>query len=447
MQNPNPSPNPEVREGDPYAALRFRDYRLYTIGWFVAMMGTRIQSVAIGWETYQRTEDALALGLIGLVVAVPTIALALPAGFLADRFERKKLIVLSLAANMLTALGLAAVSLLHGPLVMVYALLFLDAVAGILGRPARSAVVPLLVPKTVFPNAVTWNTSLSQLSSVLGPAIGGLVVATAVSMAYFLAAAGALCFAAIMFFVHIPASTRLMQSASWDGFLAGLRYVRKQNLILTTITLDLFAVLLGGAVYLLPIYAQEILHVGAWGFGILRTAPAWGAMIMAFTMLYLPPIKRAGRVLLLSVAGFGVATIVFGFSTSFWLSFLMLALTGAFDNVSMVIRQTLEQLLTPDEMRGRVSAVTTVFVSASNEIGGLESGTVAHWFGAVFSVVSGGIGTLVVVAATAVASPELRNFGALTDAKPLEEPTKPQVQADDVAALPAGMISAPVGED
>lgn len=447
MQNPSQSPTPVAREGDPYAALRFRNYRLYTIGWFVAMMGTRIQSVAIGWETYQRTNDALALGLVGLVVAIPTIALALPAGFLADRFERKKLIILSLSANMLTALGLAAVSLLDGPMAAVYVLLFFDAVAAILGRPARAAVMPLLVPKAVFPNAVTWNTSLMQLSSVLGPALGGLVVATAVSMAYFLAAAGALCFVVVMVFVQVPASTRLIQSASWDGFLAGLRYVRKQNLILTTITLDLFAVLLGGAVYLLPIYAEDILNVGATGFGILRTAPAWGAMIMAFTMLYLPPIKRAGRVLLLSVAGFGVATIIFGLSTSFWLSFLMLALTGAFDNVSMVIRQTLEQLLTPDEMRGRVSAVTAIFISASNEIGGLESGTVAHWFGAVFSVVSGGIGTLVVVAGTAVASPELREFGALTDAKPLEEDTKPPTADGAAAPLPAGLVSAPVGED
>jgi MFS family permease len=225
----------------------------------------------------------------------------------------------------------------------------------------------------------------------------------------------------------------------WREMLgAGIQFIWKNKILLVMISLDLFAVLLGGAVYLLPIFATDILQVGATGFGWLRAAPAVGAFCMAVALIYLPPMRHAGRNLLLSVAGFGVATIIFGLSTSFWLSFAMLFLTGAFDNISMVIRHTLQQLLTPDPMRGRVSAVTSVFVGASNELGGLESGLVAHWFGPVFSVVSGGIGTILVVLGTAAASPELRAFGALHEAKPLEEedekaaaPSRPAALAPD----------------
>jgi MFS family permease len=221
--------------------------------------------------------------------------------------------------------------------------------------------------------------------------------------------------------LHLSGSApRRVGQASFQSLLAGLKFVSQARLILIVITLDLFAVLLGGAVYLLPIFAQDILKVGATGFGWLQAAPAAGAFCMAICLAYLPPMKRAGRNLLLAVAGFGVATIIFGLSTSFWLSFAMLFLTGLFDNISMVIRHTLMQLLTPDQMRGRVSAVTTIFIGASNELGGLESGVVARWFGPVFSVVSGGIGTIVVVALTALVSPQLRTFGALHEAKPIE---------------------------
>jgi MFS family permease len=211
-------------------------------------------------------------------------------------------------------------------------------------------------------------------------------------------------------------------AASFQTLAAGIRFVFNARILLTMISLDLFAVLLGGAVYLLPIYAEDILNVGATGFGWLRAAPAIGAFVMAILMVYLPPMKRAGLSLLLSVAGFGVATIIFGISESFWLSFVMLGLTGAFDNVSMVVRQTLQQLLTPDHMRGRVSAVTSVFVGASNELGGLESGMVAQWISPVFSVVSGGVGTILVVIATMWASPELRKFGALHETKVIDVP-------------------------
>lgn len=389
------------------------------------MVGTRIQSVAIGWEMYSRTGDALSLGLVGLAQALPTMLLALPAGYLADRFSRVKLNIISLAAMTLTSLSLAVISYRAGSVNLMYLILFLDASAVMLGRPARSALIPQLVPREAFPNAVTWNTSLSQISGVLGPAIGGVIVAFSVPFAYVMAATSSLIFIVFLAIIPIRVSKRPVGAASFTELVAGIRFVWNTRIILTMITLDLFAVLLGGAVYLLPIFAQDILKVGATGFGWLRAAPAVGAFFMALLLIYMPPMKNAGRALLLNVAGFGVATIIFGFSQSFWLSFVMLFLTGAFDNVSMVIRGTLQQLLTPDHMRGRVSAVSSIFVGASNELGGLESGVVAHWLGPVFSVVSGGIGTLLVVLAASYMSPQLRRFGSLTDTPPSEEITTP----------------------
>lgn len=424
-----PTPNPSTGH-DPYAAFRVPNYRFYVLGWFIAMLGTRIQSVAIGWEMYQRTGDALSLGLVGLAQALPTMLLALPAGFLADKFNRPRLVMVSLLAMTATSLSLAWLSYTQGPVTWMYLLLFLDAAAVMIGRPARVALVPQLVPAQVFPNAVTWNTSLMHISSVVGPALGGFIIALNVPLAYTITAASSLLFAGMLTRLRFRADRKEVGAASVRSLLAGIQFVWNTRIILTMISLDLFAVLLGGAVYLLPIYAEDIFHVGATGFGWLRAAPAVGAFCMALLMVYLPPMKRAGRTLLWTVAGFGVATIVFGLSKNYWLAFAMLFLTGAFDNVSMIIRQTLQQLLTPDHMRGRVSAVSSVFVGASNELGGLESGLVAHWFGPVVSVVSGGIGTLLVVAGAALLSPELRAFGALHEARPVdEEPAEEPVPA------------------
>ena len=405
---------------DPYAAFRYAEYRLYIGGWFVAILGTRIQSIAIAWEMYQRTGEALALGLVGLAQALPVMLLAIPAGYLADRFDRRRLVVLSLFSMSLTSLGLALLSYSQGSITLMYIVLVLDASAVTLGRPARTALLPQLVPTQVFPNAVTWNMSLMQIAAVVGPAIGGFVVAINVPLAYMLTAISSISFMVLLMFIHFKPMAAQTGRASVRTVLAGIAFVRENRVILAMITLDMFAVLLGGAVYLLPIYAEDILLVGATGFGWLRAAPAVGAFVMAVSMAYLPPMQRAGRALLFSVAGFGVATIIFGISTSFWLSWVMLFLTGAFDNISMVIRHTLMQLLTPDQMRGRVSAVNSIFVSASNELGGFESGLVAHWFGPVFSVVSGGIGTIIVVSLTAAAAPELLTVGALQDTKPIE---------------------------
>jgi MFS family permease len=390
---------------------------------------------------YQRTGDALALGMVGLAQALPTMAFALPAGYLADKFSRPRLMMVSLGLMTLTSLALAWLSFTQGSVSAMYIFLFLDATAVTLGRPARSALMPQLVPTRVFPNAVMWNTSLMQISAVVGPALGGMVVAVHVPLAYVIAAASSLIYMAMLARLKFVHDAKAVGAATFQTLVAGIRFVFEKRIILVMISLDMFAVLLGGAVYLLPIYAEDILQVGATGFGWLRAAPAVGALVMALLLIYLPPMKRAGRTLLLSVAAFGVATIVFGLSGSFWLSFIMLFFTGAFDNVSMVVRQTLIQLLTPDHMRGRVSAVNSIFIGASNELGGLESGVVAHFFGPVFSVVSGGIGTLLVVGATALASPELRRFGPLTDAVPIDdEPTEP---GRPVRPSPAAHAGAP----
>ncbi len=404
---------------DPYAAFRQSDYRRYLLGWLAALLGTRIQSVAIGWEIYQRTGEALALGMVGLVQALPTILLALPAGYLADRWPRRRLIMLSLAGMTLTSLGLALVSWFQGPILLMYGLLLLDAACVAVGRPARLALLPRLVPRVAFSNAVTWNTSMFQISSVVGPAIGGFVIAAHVPSAYLLAACGSVVFVLLLARMNLASAAEAPGEAGETdrlaNLLAGMRFVRRKRVILAAVSLDMFAVLFGGAVYLLPIFAEDILGVGARGFGWLNAAPAAGAFCMAMLLAHRPPMRQAGRNLLVAVAGFGAATVVFGLSKSFWLSLAMLFLTGALDNISVVVRHTLVQMLTPDRMRGRVSAVNGVFIGISNELGGLESGLVAHWFGPVVSVVSGGLGTIAVVIATAWASPKLRRIGALDE--------------------------------
>lgn len=404
---------------NPYAAFLIPNYRLYVLGWFLSLLGTRIQSLAIGWDMYERTGDALALGLVGLAQAVPAMVLALPAGYLADRFERPKLVLISLLGMTITSLMLALLSYWQGSITMMYMMLALDAAAVMIGRPARVALLPQLVPPNVLPNAVTWNMSLMQISGVLGPALGGFIILWGVPVAYAAAALSSLLFALFILYFDFEPDVKEAKAASFETLVAGIKFVRDARIVLTMITLDLFAVLLGGAVYLLPIYAKDILQVGEIGFSWLRAAPAVGAFVMAMLMVYLPPMKRAGWGLLWSITGFGVATIIFGISTNFWLSCAMLFLTGAFDNISMVVRHTMQQLLTPNEMRGRVSAVTSVFTGASNELGGLESGLVADRFGPVVSVVSGGIGTLVVVAGAAWLSPQLRALGRMEDTEPV----------------------------
>ena len=417
---------------DPYAAFRIPAFRFYAIGFFASLIGAQIQGTAIGWEMYQRTGEPFALGLVGLSIALPTMILSLPAGYLADTFNRRNVVIFSMLGTTLTSLGLAFLSWTRSDVAPMYALLILDAAITVLGYPAKRTLLPQIVPRDIFPNAVTWSLSLMKTGWMVGPALGGLIIQFHIPAAY---VASAAC-TGFFIFILLRLEIRYAEERSEDKppaiqtLLEGFRFLNRNRLLLWLMALDMFAVLLGGAVYLLPIYAQDILQVGSEGFGILRSAPAIGAFFMAISIVHLPPMKRAGRTLLLAVAGFGVATIIFGYSRNFWLSVAMLCLIGAFDNISMVVRHTLVQLITPDRMRGRITAVNGVFVSASNELGGFESGTVAHFFGPVFSVISGGIGTLVVVLTTALASPRLRTYGALDETKTAEEPAKKNA-ADD----------------
>jgi MFS family permease len=406
---------------DPYAALRNRDYRMYCLGWVTSVLGRQIQEVAIGYEIYERTNSKLALAWIGLSQAVPMLGCLIPAGHMADRFDRRKIIMLTQAVWVSCALGLAALSHARGSIPLMYLLLGVSAAAHAVGWPARSSLLPQIVPAPIFNNAVTWNSSFFQVASVAGPALGGFILLRGTTAAYLIDACCAAVFLGTIGMVRVRPMERSREPASLRSLAAGIRFVWRTKIVLAAMTLDLFAVFFGGSVALLPVFRKDILHVGEVEFGWLRAAPAVGAFAAGMVIAHLPPMKKAGRSMLWAVAWFGVATIVFGLSRSFWLSFAMLAITGALDNVSVVVRHTLVQALPPDSMRGRVAAVNGVFIGASNELGGLESGVTAAWLGPVASVVFGGAMTIVVVAAAAWIWPEVRNFGSLKDARPVEE--------------------------
>ena len=416
----------EVTARDPYAALRYTDYRFFLTGRLAASMGSQMIDVAIGWELYERTNRALALGFVGLVQVVPIILLALPAGHLADRFDRKRIALLSLLLLIAGSLALAAISFTVGPIPLIYLTLFIIGVALSFHRPAVAALLPQLVPAEKFANAVTWNSVGWQLASVVGPALGGIIIAWRhhAGIVYIIDAALMMVFVICLTQIRGQQVVRVRKAVTVQSLLGGVRFVWHTKVILAAITLDLFAVLFGGATTLLPVFAKDILHVGAEGFGWLRAAPSIGAVLVAVLLLGRAPMQRAGRSLLVAVAGFGLATIVFGLSRSFPLSLLMLVLAGGLDMISVVVRQTLVQLRTPDEMRGRVSAVNSVFIDTSNELGGFESGASAALLGPVVSVVGGGIVTVLVVSAVAIAWPELRNMRGLVDDLPASNRTE-----------------------
>jgi MFS family permease len=400
---------------DPYAALRFRDFRLLIGATFFAVVGEQMLNVAIGWELYERTNAPLALGLIGLVQVLPVVLLALPAGHIADRFDRKWIVVVTMLLLALCSLGLALLSSVQGSLLLIYTCLLFIGIARSFQSPALNALLSQVVPPEQFTNATTWESSVWQAAAIIGPALGGLIVAArqSATLVYIIDAGILLVLGLMVLLLRPRAVARVEGPATLVSLLAGLRFVWRTRIILAAITLDMFAVLLGGATALLPIFARDILHVGAAGLGELRAAPAVGAVLAALGIAHLPPFRHAGRTLLLVVAGFGLATIMFGLSRSFGLSLAMLGLLGALDNISVVIRGTLLLTRTPDELRGRVNAVHSVFIGVSNELGAFESGLAAALLGAVGAVVGGGIGTILVVLLIALAWPEVRRLGQL----------------------------------
>ncbi|MFO0958297.1 MAG: MFS transporter [Isosphaeraceae bacterium] len=402
---------------DPYAAWRHRNFRFFLCGSVLASIGYEMLSVVVRWELYERTGSALDLGLVGLVQAIPILALALPAGQVADRYSRVGILLMTQSLALAASLGLAAVSYWHAPVGWIYACLGLVGVARGFAFPARWALLPELVPTSATANAVTWRSSGFQIAAVGGPALGGLALAQLgrPDAVYILDAAIAAAVMALLAGIAEVGRNRDASPFSMEGMLAGVRFVGRNDLVLAAITLDMFAVLLGGAVALLPVYARDILDVGPKGLGYLQAAPAVGALAMGLLMTH-RPMKHAGRALLVSVAGFGLATIGFGLARNYPMALAMLALTGACDNISVVIRGTLVQVLTPDDLRGRVSSVNSVFINISNHLGSFESGLTARWFGPVASVVGGGVGTLLVVSAVAWKWPRLRRLGRLDTA-------------------------------
>ncbi|MHC5765413.1 MAG: MFS transporter [Nostoc sp.] len=417
-QNSKPH-NFEVAQHDPFAAFKFRDYRLFTIGRVLLFVGSQMQTVAIGWELYERTNSAIALGGVGLAQVLPMIVLTLIAGDVADRRDRKVTMLLSVMLLALCSLALGVLSYTQGAIFLIYACLVLTGVARAFLKPASDALMWQLIPVSAFTNAATWNSSSFQLAAVIGPALGGFGIALLGSATgvYVLAAIAALLCFILTLAIKQQKVIRSTEPISLQALAAGAKFVWQNQLILAAITLDMFAVLLGGAIALLPIFAKDILHVGPVELGYLQAAHSIGALTMAITLAYLPPLRKAGPALLWSVIGFGIVTIIFGLSRSFWLSMLMLILGGALDSISVVIRHTLVQIRTPDHLRGRVAAINSVFISASNELGGFESGLTAALFGPVISVVGGGIGTIVVVIATAMIWPGIRKLGALQEYK------------------------------
>jgi MFS family permease len=394
---------------DAYRAFRHRDYRFLLAGTFLATIANQMLSVAVGWDLYARTHSALVLGNVGFVQVAPTLLFTLFAGHLADRRDRRLLMVITqiaaFAAALIPLFGGASVSTL-------YTCLFLTATARTFQWPVRGTLLPHAVPADSLDNAIKWNSSFFEVASMSGPAIGGLLIAAFGSSSVYegqaacaLLAAG--CYAALHYRSPRNAESRAL---SLHSMFEGVRFLWSNKLMLSAVSLDLFGVLFGGAVALLPIYAVDILGGGARTLGWLRAAPSVGAVAMAVTQAHLPGIRKPGPVLLWAVTGFGVATIVFGASRNLWISLAALFITGALDNISVVLRQTLVQGKTPDIVRGRVLAATSVFISCSNQIGAVESGWAAAWLGTVPSVVAGGGATILVVAICAAVSPSLRGW-------------------------------------
>ena len=406
---------PVAPKRDPYAVLRIRDFRLLIIGRLLSSLGAEMLTFAIAWELWLRTHSAFALGMVGLVQVAPVIVLSLPGGHVADQYNRRRILVVAQVVVVACAIALAALSWTKGPILVIYGVLLVIGIVRAFNDPASSTLIPETVPPELFANAATWGSSAWQLAAISGPALAGVWVAAAgkVTWLYVFDAGVTAAYVVMLGLIrgrHVPLARK---AATMDSLKEGLRFMRTAKVILAAITLDMFAVLFGGAVALLPIYATDILKVGPTGLGIMRAAPSVGALMMAFAMAHLPPFRKAGKVLLWSVTGFGLATIVFGLSRYFLLSVAMLVVLGALDNISVVIRSTLMLTRVPDEMRGRISSVNSIFIGMSNELGTFESGLLASAVGPVIAVWGGGVGTILVVLVVARVFPDMRRLKTL----------------------------------
>jgi MFS family permease len=406
------------------AAFRYPNYRFFLGARFLITAASEMQAVAVAWQVFGLTHRPLDLGLVGLAQFLPGILLFLVAGHTADRFPRKQIILCCYGAFSITSLLLLIFALNGVSNVWpIYVALLWNGTVRAFNGPAGQSLLPLIVPEEDFQNAISWSASTFQVSVIIGPVIGGLLYGWTGSPVPAYAAAMTAYLLALLLFsrLRMTPPTRPRMPVSLVTVLEGLRFIWRNKLLLGALSLDLFAVLLGGAVALLPIYAHDILHVGARGLGLLRSAPALGAVLMAVGAAHWPPRRQAGKAMLAGVLGFGIATVVFGLSHVFFLSLAALAACGACDMVSVVVRQTMLQIGTPDEMRGRVSAVNMVFIGASNEVGQFESGITAQWFGTVPAVVLGGLGTIAVVLAWSRLFPKLVEFrlGQSSNDKPL----------------------------
>jgi MFS family permease len=406
-------------------AFTYPNFVRYTLARFFIVVSLEMQSVAVGWQVYEITKRPLDLGYVGLAQFAPGFVLFLFAGHAADLFDRRKLLTwcyagYGLCSALLLAISWRAPQSVH----LIYVVLALVGVSRSFSFPVSRALLPQLVPEEHFSNAVAWNASTFQIATIAGPAIGGIAYALFRGPQAVYAIALTVAIVSTIFTLRLrplptsPEKERVEKAPiSLSTVLAGFRFIREKKLILGSISLDMFAVLLGGAVALLPVYARTILHTGPWGLGLLRSAPGVGAALMAIIVAHYPIRRRAGLTMLLAVAAFGVLTIAFGISHSLILSLVALFLTGAADMVSVIIRATLVQVATPDEMRGRVNAVDMLFIGVSNELGEFESGLTAQWLGTVPAVILGGVGTLVVIATWAWLFPELRKADQLTVAE------------------------------
>ncbi|TRZ41998.1 MFS transporter [Robertkochia solimangrovi] len=417
-----------INKNDPYAALRYREFNIFLLMRFAFVFARTMQFIVIEWEVYNLTKDPLSLGIIGLMEVIPVILMALFAGHIVDQKEKRGILVKCILGFSVVSAGLF---LLTWPVVVsgvpkhqilygIYALVFIGGIVRTFYGPASFSMFSLIVPKKIYPNAATWNSSIFQLSAVLGPALGGFCIHWIGVHSSMLLIFG-FSLIALVSLLQIPRKPIMNPKIGepiFQSLKEGLQFVMNNKIILGAISLDMIAVLFGGAVALLPVFAQDILKVGSQGFGILRAAPAVGAIMIMFTSAYFPLNKNAGLKLLGAIFGFGLSIVIFGLSTSFWISVIALFLSGATDGISMILRQTILQLYTPDHMRGRVSSVNSIFVSSSNELGAFESGLTARLMGTVTAVVFGGSMTILTVVTTGIVLP---NFRKLDLRKTVEE--------------------------